>query len=250
MTLAPLGWARALLDVVFPPRCVACGAVGAELCAQCATRIRQPPAPRCARCDQPLRRGRVSEGIQSADALCLECANGTFAPAVDRMVIGAIYEEPLRAAILTFKFKGRRRAARPLARLAAEAWRAAGLRADVIVPVPLSRSRQRERGYNQTDLLARELARALGAPPRPDALVRTRATAAQSSLGWNERQRNVAGAFAPGPAAATLAGRRVLLLDDIITSGATVQAAASALRQANPAAIYALAIARPLAPER
>jgi ComF family protein len=165
------------------------------------------------------------------------------------VINGAVYEEPMRAAVLALKFKGRRRAATPLARLAITAWQASGLRADLVVPVPLSRSRWRERGYNQTELLAREVSRALHAPLRTDLVIRTRATAAQAQLGWGERQRNVAGAFVLGSAASALTGQRVLLLDDIITSGATIQATASALRQANPTAIYALAVARPLPPD-
>jgi ComF family protein len=113
----------------------------------------------------------------------------------------------------------------------------------------LHSSRRRQRGYNQSELLARELSRATGLPIRNDLLVRARSTTSQTSLSWSERQRNVAGAFALRPGAASaLTGRRVLLLDDIITSGATTQAAALALREARPAAIYALAVARPLRP--
>jgi ComF family protein len=242
-----LGLARTLLDFIFPPRCAACGAIGAEFCASCAAKVRPPPAPRCVRCDRPL--GEWRGATVAARGLCRECAAGAFAPALDRIVTAAVYEEPLRAALLALKFKGRRRAAIPLAGLALDAWRASGLRADVIVPLPLHRTRSRQRGYNQTELLARELARASGPPARTDILTRTRATAAQANLGWSERQVNVAGAFALLPAAEALAGRRVLLLDDIITSGATIQAAASALRQANPAAIYALAVAHPLPQE-
>jgi ComF family protein len=190
----------------------------------------------------------MSLGRDRATGLCRECAAGIFAPAVDCVVSAAVYEEPLRSAVLALKFKGRRRAAAPLARLAITAWQATGLCADLIVPVPLSRNRRRERGYNQTELLAREVSRALRAPLRADAIIRTRATAAQAQLGWSERQRNVAGAFTLGSAASALTGQRVLLLDDIITSGATIQATASVLRQANPTAIYALAVARPLPP--
>ena len=232
--------ARALLDLLFPPRCVVCGAAGADLCAVCLGKIRWPPEPRCARCDAPLADGRVARV-----GLCGACAAGRFAPDVDRALVGAVYEGTVRAAIHALKYNGKRRAAEPLARLALAAWRASGLDADVIVPVPLHRRRGRERGYNQADLLARGIARGAGLPLQRDALARSRATAPQAQLPVSERQRNVAGAFGLLPGAATLSGRTVLLVDDVITTGATIQAAASALREARPAAIYALAVARP-----
>ncbi len=237
-----LGLARALLDLLFPPRCVACGAAGADLCAACLGKIRRPPDPRCARCDTPLDGGRVALG-----GLCRECAAGLRTPALDRMIVAAVYEGPARSAIHALKYQGKRRVAVPLASLTLAAWRAAGLSAGVIIPVSLYPSRIRQRGYNQSELLARELARATSLPVRSDLLIRVRPTSSQSRLSWSERQRNVADAFALRPGAShALAGRSVLLLDDVMTSGATVQAAASALREARPAAIYAIAVARPL----
>ncbi|HEU0028650.1 MAG TPA: ComF family protein [Ktedonobacterales bacterium] len=234
--------ARALLDLLFPPRCVVCGAAGADLCAACLGKIRRPPEPRCSRCDAPL-----ADGRRARAGMCGECAIGVFAPDADRALVGAVYEGAVRAAIHALKYQGKRRAAEPLAGLALAAWRASGLDADVIVPVPLHRSRTRERGYDQAGLLARSLARGAGLPLRGDALARTRATLAQARLPASERQRNVAGAFSLLPGAAGLSGRTILLVDDVVTTGATIQAAASALREARPAAIYALAVARPLA---
>jgi ComF family protein len=239
--MAP-GFARTLLDLLFPPRCVVCGAAGADLCAVCLGKVRRAPEPRCARCDAPLAGGRAAPG-----ELCGECVTGAFAPDVDRALVGAIYEENVRTAIHALKYHGKRRVAEPLAGMALAAWRASGLSAEVIVPVPLHRSQRRPRGYNQADLLARGLARGAGLPIQRDALERTRATAAQARLPASERQRNVAGAFGLLPGAVALSGRTILLVDDVITTGATIQAAASALREARPAAIYALAVARPLA---
>jgi len=237
-----LGIARALLDLLFPPRCVVCGASGADLCGACLGKIRRPPEPRCARCDMSLISGRAARG-----GLCRECASGARTHALDRMIVAAVYEGTVRAAIHALKYQRKRRAAEPLAGLALAAWRASGLRADVIVPIPLHRSRSRQRGFNQADLLALSLARGARLPIQRDTLGRVRATAAQARLSWGERQRNVAGAFALRPeAAGALSGRTILLIDDVITTGATVQAAASALREARPAAIYALAVAQPL----
>ena len=99
-----LGMARALLDLIFPPRCVGCGATGAAFCGACAGKVRQPPAPRCARCDSPL-------ASAPPDGLCRPCASGAFAPALDRVTVAALYEEPLRAAIHALKYQRRRRMA-------------------------------------------------------------------------------------------------------------------------------------------
>ncbi len=239
-----LAGARALLDLIFPPRCVVCGASGADLCAVCAGKIRRPPAPRCARCDTPL-----AGEIAAPGGLCRECVTGVLAPALDRIIVAVVYEGPVRSAVHALKYYRKRRAALPLAGLALAAWRASGLRADVIVPVPLRRDRVRSRGYTQADLLAASVARGAALPVRRDLLARVRDTAAQARLTASERRRNVVGAFGLRPGAApALTGRTVLLLDDVVTTGATVQAAASALREARPTAIYALAVARPPLP--
>lgn len=233
-----------MLDLIFPPRCAVCGASGADLCAACLSNIRPMPEPRCARCDTTLAGRSAPSG-----GLCRECAAGTFAPALDRALAAAVYEGTVRSAIHALKYRGQRRVAAPLASLALATWRAAGLRADIIIPIPLHRSRGRPRGFNQSDLLARDLGRGAALPIRRDALARVRATAAQAQLTAKERHSNVAGAGAVRlGAAGALSGRTILLVDDVLTTGATAQAAASALRAARPAAIYVLAVARPLLP--
>ena len=235
---APTDLASALLDLLFPPRCVACGARGAVLCEECRARIRSPRPPRCPRCGGLLPRD---------GALCPLCAAGHGPLALDRVIAASVYEGAARKAILALKFEGQRRAAVPLGELLAAAARDAGERVDVIVPVPLHASRLRARGYNQAELLARHCARLLGVPCRADVVVRTRATAPQVGLTLADRRRNIAGAFAltPGTHDATLAGRRIALVDDVTTTGSTLDAAASALRETAPAAILGLAVARP-----
>jgi ComF family protein len=121
--------------------------------------------------------------------------------------------------------------------------------ADMVIPVPLHASRRRERGYNQAELLARAFASMQGLPVRTDVLMRVRATEAQTHLSQAERRRNVAGAFALSDpmAAKMIAGRRIMLVDDVTTTGSTLDAAAEPLRAAGAASVWGLAFARPLA---
>lgn len=229
-----------LLDLLFPPRCVHCERAGAALCDACRATIIPAPAPRCSRCDQSL--------FGATGPRCTHCAAlGERPVTLERIVVAALYDGAAASAIRALKFRGQRRLALPLAALQVDAVRRAGLMCDVVIPVPLHAARLRTRGYNQAALLARPLARSLGAPLRPRLLMRDRATQAQTRLTPRERQRNVAGAFALAPGAvAALAGKRVLLVDDVTTTGATLDAAADALVEARPAAIYALIVARPL----
>lgn len=239
---APTDLASALLDLLFPPRCVVCGARGAVLCGECRARIQPPSEPRCPLCGGPLPRDA---------ARCPLCAAGHGPQALDRVIAAAVYEGAVRKAILALKFDGQRRVAVPLGELLAAAARGAGERVDVIVPVPLHASRQRARGYNQAELLARRCAGLLGIPCRLDVLARTRATAPQVGLSLADRRRNIAGAFALADTTrgAVLAGRRIALVDDVTTTGSTLDAAASALREVAPAAILGLAVARPDRPD-
>lgn len=231
-----------LLDLLFPPRCVACGTRGAVLCGECRARIQPPAPPRCPRCGAPL----PGEGLR-----CAVCAAGHGPQALDHLIAASVYAGTARKAILALKFEGQRRVARSLGELLAAAVREAGERPDVIVPVPLHHSRLRARGYNQAELLARRCARLLGIPCRTDVLVRTRATPPQVGLSLVDRRRNIAGAFAlaGGSRAAALTGQCIALLDDVATTSSTLDAAATALRGAGPAAILGLAVARTERPD-
>ena len=233
-----------LLDLLFPPRCAHCGAAGEALCAACWGAIHEPRAPRCVRCDRSLFTGMPAQHCPVCAALLRE----TNQPALQRIVVAADYEGPVRSAIRALKFRGQRRLALPLAMLLTDAARRAEAPVDIVIPMPLHVGRRRERGYNQAALLARPLARALGAPLRDDLLARVRATQPQTRLSRRDRRVNVAGAFAlTSPAAAqALVGKRVALVDDVTTTGATLEAAAEALVAARPLAICALAVARPV----
>lgn len=224
---------RALLDLLFPPRCAGCGQRGAWLCAGCATRLVPLTPPWCRRCGLP----------QPHDGLCRRCrAEGPFA--LDLARAACAFREPVREAIHRFKYAGERGRAEHLAGLLAGCPGVADLRADtLLVPVPLDPARRRARGYNQAEELARELA-TTWQRPLATALRRTRATRPQVGLDRQARRENVRGAFAWRGAA--LAGGRVLLIDDVLTTGATAEACAVALKAAGASWVGLLAIARPV----
>lgn len=229
------------LDLLFPPRCVHCRRTSEPLCAACFSAMEAPAAPRCERCDRPL---DAAAGPRCG--ACRALSGGPQPPALDRIVVALRYDGATRSAIRALKFGRQRRLALPLAYLLTMAALRAGTEVDVIIPMPLHVKRGRERGYNQAALLARPLARALGAPVNERSLARIRATQPQTRLNHIERRANVAGAFGLVRSAEALAGKRIALVDDVTTTGATLGAAAEALRVAQPAAIFAFAVARPM----
>jgi ComF family protein len=163
-------------------------------------------------------------------------------PAVDAVRACGAFQGPLRQAIHRLKFANERYLAVPLAGLLADAWNFAPPSADTLVPVPLSCARERQRGYNQSALLAREAGRLLALPVDCDALVRTRETPPQMGLHREQRLTNLRGAFRADPA--RVRGRKVCLVDDVSTTGATLAACAAALRQAGATAVFALVLAK------
>lgn len=239
--LAPLG---RLLDLIYPPRCAGCGARGAWLCSACVARIQPLAVQPCAGCHRPL--ADVTAGR------CPACA-ALHDDGLAGVLILARYEDPLRRAIHAFKYRGQRGLAEPLGRLLAHQAAELAGRVDVVVPVPLHAARVRQRGYNQAALLAAVCAEQLRLPLAGDVLRRTRATRPQVGLHAAQRHTNVAGAFTATPratprAAHGLAGKRVLLVDDVTTSGATLRAAARELLGAGAASVWGLALAQPTMP--
>jgi ComF family protein len=151
----------------------------------------------------------------------------------------------LRKAIHCFKYEDLHCLAGPLGALMASGWQTlAGNRVDIdlILPVPLHRARLRERGYNQAALLARELGNRIGVPVAGDLLVRTRATVPQVGLSAEERQANVQGAFQS--VTGVLVGKKVLLVDDVYTTGSTLESACAALRESGAVSVWAYTLVR------
>ena len=224
---------RVLLDeawqALLPQRCIACGRFGAALHEACLTALPAASTPRCERCWRP-----------EPAPLCTHCvAGGAAAPAFDALRAPFRFEGLARRALLEAKFRGVSAHLPPLARAAAalvpDHWRP-----EVVVPVPLGRRRERRRGFNQAREAARAVAQALALPLDDRLVVRVRETRPQAALGAAARATNLRHAFgasAPAP-------RRVLVVDDVTTTGATLSAVAHALRPAGAERVYALALAR------
>jgi ComF family protein len=232
-------WRDRLLHVLLPAPCLACGrplpAAGTDLglCAVCRARLRSPVAA-CAACALPLP-GLLPEGW-----CCAACRE--HPPAFDRLLALWSYEEPLDAVILALKFRRLDYLGRHLGEAAAARWGEEIAGADLVVPVPLHWRRQLARGYNQAERIARAVARRTGLP-LVSALARRRGTPPQSSLGREERQTNLRGAFRIRRAA-RIQERRIVLIDDVATTGATLDAAASVLKKNGAAAVIAMVAGR------
>ncbi|MGE0497709.1 MAG: ComF family protein [Ramlibacter sp.] len=227
---------RALIaraEAAIPGQCAVCQAWPSRpLCESCVARFAQP-VPRCATCAEP-----VAAGLHR----CGPCVAAP--PPLDACLAAVAYAYPWSHCIADFKFRGQAGWARAFATLLRSTpWAEPALEtSDLVLPMPLSRERLRERGFNQALLLARRLA-----PAKTDAtlLLRVRDTPPQRALDRAARQRNVRDAFAVEPLrAAQLRDRRVVLVDDVMTSGASLHAAARALRGAGAAHVTALVLAR------
>ncbi|MCC7271835.1 MAG: ComF family protein [Alphaproteobacteria bacterium] len=232
--------ARTLLDVVLPPRCLACGTIVGDpgaLCPECWAGVGFIAPPCCTRCGLPF---AFDSG---AGVECGECLRRP--PAFDRARAVFRYDDASRPLILGFKHGDRTHAAPAFGAWLARAAGPLAAEAEVVVPVPLHRLRLLRRHYNQAALLALALGRRIRVPVVPDALVRKRATPSQGGLRRLGRFRNVAGAFAVPPRRRRhVDGRRVLLVDDVLTTGATVEACARALRAAGARAVDVVTLAR------
>ena len=222
-------WSR-MLDLLFPPRCAGCSQEGAWFCPACRDRIEYVEPPICPMCGRSVQH----------NGLCRRCRSDPLPIEGIRSV--AYLAGPLRLAIHAFKYSGLRVLAPDLGQILTNWWGNNGLSVDIIIPVPLHRSRARWRGYNQSAILAKELGSWTGLPVAEDSLLRTRATRPQVELGAEDRRENVANAFACRDS--QVAGRKVLLIDDVCTTGATLSACAMAARGARAAEVWALTLAR------
>jgi ComF family protein len=231
---------NALIDTIFPPRCLACAEATDQphgLCPACWRDTHFIAGTVCRTCGVPL------VGAAGAEDVCESCAR--HPPAWDRGAAAVIYAGAGRKVVLALKHGDRLDMVRPLAGWMAGAGRGLLAEADMIAPVPLHWRRLLARRYNQSAELARRLGRISGRRVIPDLLLRQRATTPQEGMSRAERVANQAAAFAVNPRrAAALEGRAVLLVDDVLTTGATLSACADCLRQAGAGRVDVLALAR------
>lgn len=238
------GILKGIADVIFPPRCTACAVIletqgTLPFCPDCSAGIRFIGPPLCARCGMPF------SFANGADPLCGDCVVTPRPFAVARAV--GLYEETLLTVIHLFKYRGRTGLGKVLggimADFAASTWDMTAF--SLIIPVPLHKKRLRERGFNQAVLLARVIARRFDLPLEITALTRAVHTKPQVGLGHSERAANVEGAFAVRKPART-AGQRILLVDDVYTTGSTLAACARALLDTGADSVAVLTLARAL----
>ena len=230
-----------LVDLVFPPRCPLCGdplAAQGGLCIECWSKLAIPGEPSCARCQRPM-------GSDSAGGLtCAPCL--AHPPRHDGIAAATLYTDASRDLVLAFKHGRRIGLARLLGRLISA--KLAGLEGEwLVVPVPLHRWRLWRRGFNQSALLGSEVARAGGRKMIPDALVRVKRTPTLGGLGRSARATALKGSIVAHPRRrAALRDAQVLLIDDVMTSGATTDACLAALHRAGAARVRIACFARVL----
>ncbi|HEY2071575.1 MAG TPA: ComF family protein [Rhizomicrobium sp.] len=234
---------RTILDLVYPPLCALCRKPTGEahaLCVECWSSIDFLDGPACICCGLPF---ELDPGM---DTLCAGCH--AEPPAFDAARCVMRYDDASKKPILALKRADRHDLVLPFARWMARTGRELLAETDLIVPVPLHRRRLWQRRYNQAALLAARLARLSGKPADPLALIRIRPTPSQGEMpSAKARRRNVRGAFKVARPGA-VAGRTILLIDDVFTTGATVSACSRALKRAGARKVLVLALARVVRP--
>jgi ComF family protein len=227
----PERWFEAGLDLLFPPRCAGCGRIGEVWCSDCNNDLRRLTGRLCVLCGLPIRVGR----------LCRACNERAF-PLTVRSY--ARYEGALVHALLQLKYYPNRRLASVMAQWLAEICRRERWQIDMIVPVPLGRNRLRQRGYNQAGLIASAMVPLLQSTYGERALWRVRETRSQVGLDAGARMENVQGAFRADRE--VVQGQTILLVDDLITTGATLFSCGMALLEADAKMVRGVSVARAL----
>jgi len=226
--LARLG--RTALELLFPSRCLGCGKEGSLICPACRGKLSAITPPICRRCGTP----------QPDGGFCSACLSHRHD--IDGIRSPFRFEGVIRQAIHQFKYNNLRYTAGTLAELLSSYLIAHSVPGEVLIPVPLHSRRLRERGYNQSHLLAKELGKLVGLPVMNDCISRQRQTAPQArATSASQRRSNVANAFT---CRAAMRDKKVILIDDVATSGATLDACADALKSAGAGSVWGLTIAR------
>ncbi|MFZ3150671.1 MAG: ComF family protein [Anaerolineaceae bacterium] len=218
------------VDWIFPPECLGCGKEGSVICEACLQKIQFLDRNRCIFCGRTM----TKEGI------CQRCRHEDHFFTEIRCL--ANYEGITQEAVRRLKYENDLAVAFVLAELLTNLVQSANWMIELVIPVPLSQKRLDERGYNQAALLARPLSLNLGRPFTPKGLARIRETRSQVNLNIRQRKENVQNAFIADPL--IVRDRSILLVDDVYTTGATMNAAAEALNQAGCLRVFALTVAK------
>jgi ComF family protein len=221
---------RVALDLFFPPWCIGCGREGQYICNACREKLPLISPPVCARCGRSL----------TEQNTCPSCIEGPVT--IDGIRAPFLFQGVIRKAIHELKYRNLKAIAPLLAGFLHDYLLQYPIPGDVLVPVPIHPKRLRERGYNQSSLIARELGRRNGLPVIEDCLVRRINTPPQvRTISAVERRKNIAGAFTCSND--RLEGKQVILVDDVSTSGATLNTCAEALKPSGAASVWGLTIA-------
>jgi len=224
---------RVALNLLFPRWCIGCGREGDYICGACRRLLKAIAPPVCPRCGRP----RLAESTQDS---CPGCAG--WQGGLDGMRAPFLFDGLIREAVHELKYSNLKALAPLLAGLMHDFFKSSPVSGEVLVPVPLHPKRLRERGYNQSSLLASELGRLCGLPVVEDCLIRRKYTPSQArSAGLGERQHNVTGAFACRDG--RLKSKKVILIDDVSTSGATLNTCAGVLKDSGAETVWGLVIA-------
>lgn len=219
------------MDWIFPPVCAGCGIQGEVWCAECQKSIQKLNDNLCDRCGYP---GKFAKDE------CPGC--NKHDPQYTKIRSCGVYKGPLKEAIHSMKYQSNLALGYFLSGLLEEKLRDENWDIDIVVPVPLSKVRQGERGYNQAALLAHPLAKRMDIQYDSNSLTRQKSTESQVHLSAEERSRNMADAFSIKPNAWN--GKRVLIIDDVITTGSTINECARTIKEGGAVDVYGLSIAR------
>jgi competence protein ComFC len=226
--------AKSVMDLIYPLRCGGCGANGHVLCKECVdTFLSVEEETSCPMCGMPV-------GIRSVCGKCLDEKN-----LFEEGLYGFYYENRLRDAIHSFKFSGRKDVGKHLVGLVEKRITAFSYRFDCIIPLPVTEKRLKERGFNQSFILAEEISRMTGKPVYHSVLIKTKETRDQYTLSRDERKKNIKGAFSLAKDA-HLKSKKVLLVDDLYTTGQTAREAARTLLRGKAEDVVFFALARTL----
>jgi ComF family protein len=226
-------FAWSAIDWLFPPECPGCKKRTATFCDTCQTQIKEISGNLCKDCGIP---------IQAPHLKCENCRNNTGIPLIMRS--WAVYDGVVRNSIIKLKFKQDLGLGHQLAKPLITLLNQTGWEIDLVVPIPLSKSHLKSRGYNQAALISYPISLAYGFQHSTSAILRIKETASQVRLQVEDRYQNMVGAFLGNPA--KLKGKRILVVDDVITTGATMHNCVNAIRDAGAKEVFCISVARAL----